>query len=391
MKKNILLNLFTSAIICLNLFSCKSEPKDFQIKGKLSNSSGETVSLLDMNSQNIIDSVKVNGEGEFFITKKVPEKGFYILQTSPSNFAALILDSAEKISFEADAKNIGESCSVENSPDSKLFLDFSNETKKKYKEMERIGFKQDSIHRTFEAYMNTTKDTAQIDSLSKTLEPVFDNFSLQFRKVADETASYIKKFVDVHKDNFAALAAVQKLNPNKDIEYYSRVADALTQKYPSIKNLQGFKEYIDKQKKLTVGVPAPEIAMNDKDGKLLKLSSLKGKIVIVDFWASWCKPCRAENPFVVSLYEKYKNKGLEIFSVSLDFSKDAWLRAIEQDKLVWKNHVTDLKQWQSPIVSLYGFEEIPFTVVVDKNGIIAGKNLQEPELEAKVKELLTSP
>jgi thiol-disulfide isomerase/thioredoxin len=145
------------------------------------------------------------------------------------------------------------------------------------------------------------------------------------------------------------------------------------------------------QKHLAIGKPAPEITMNGPDEKPLSLSSLKGKVVIVDFWASWCKPCRAGNPFVVSLYNRYKDKGLDIFSVSLDFKKDAWLNAIAQDKLSWKNHVCDMKQWQSPVVALYGFSGIPFTCVLDKNGNIAGKNLQGPALEDKIKELIASP
>ena len=120
---------------------------------------------------------------------------------------------------------------------------------------------------------------------------------------------------------------------------------------------------------------------------------MKGKVVIVDFWASWCKPCRAENPFAVTLYNKYKDRGLDIFSVSLDEKKEAWLQAIKSDNLSWKNHVCDFKMWQSPVVAEYGFEGIPFTVILDKEGNIAGKNLRGPGLEEKIKELLgsTSP
>lgn len=388
--KKINLFLLVSYFLFL-IYSCgNSGPADYQIKGKLTNSAGEFVSLIDVNSnqQKVIDSVKVNEKGEFYITKKVSEKGFYTIQTSSSNFATLIIDSTEKVSFDADAKNFGESYKAEGSPDTKLYIEFNNFTKKNFKVMEKIRNDQDSIRRVFEAYMNTTQDSVQIDSLSKVLEPVFDKFSKDYKKQAEVTTDYIKNFIDKNTSSFAALAAVQMLNPERDINYFVKVADALTQKYPTIKNLQGFKEYVSGQKKLSIGMPAPEITMNDKDGKQVSLSSFKGKVMIVDFWASWCKPCRAENPFVVSLYNKYKDKGLDIFSVSLDFNKDAWLKAIAQDKLVWKNHVTDLKQWQSPVVSLYGFNGIPFTVVLDKNGNIAGKNLRGPELEKKIKELL---
>ena len=178
------------------------------------------------------------------------------------------------------------------------------------------------------------------------------------------------------------------LSPYRDISYFIKVSDALSARYPTIETLKEFKAYIDKKKQLAIGMTAPEININDRNGKPIALSSLKGKVVLVDFWASWCKPCRAANPFVVSLYNKYKDKGLDIYSVSLDFNKEAWLKAIDQDKLTWKNHVCDMKQWQSPVVALYGFNGIPFSCVIDKAGNIAGKNLQGPELEDKIKELL---
>ena len=383
--------LFSVTTVSLILSSCgNSEPKDYQIKGKFSNSAGDTVKLVDVNSNQgkTIDSVKVNEKGEFYFTKKVPQKGFYTLQTSHNSFATLIIDSMEKISFEADVKNINDTYTVEGSPDTKLYIQFNNFTKKNFKAMETIRNNQDSIRRVFEAYLNTTKDTVEVKAFSNKLEPIFDKYTQDYRKQADETSSYIKKFIDENTVSFASLAAVQMLNPERDIVYFSKVAESLTAKYPTIENLKGFKSYVDEQKKLAIGMPAPEISMNDKDEKLLSLSSMKGKVVIVDFWASWCKPCRAENPFVVELYNKYKDKGLDIFSVSLDLNKDAWLKAIEQDKLVWKNHVTDLKQWQSPVVAQYGFQGIPFAVVLDKQGNIAGKNLRGPELEEKIKQLL---
>jgi thiol-disulfide isomerase/thioredoxin len=120
----------------------------------------------------------------------------------------------------------------------------------------------------------------------------------------------------------------------------------------------------------------------------MRLSDLKGKVVLLDFWASWCGPCRAENPNVVKLYNKYSTKGFSVFSVSLDNDVQAWKRAIKSDGLVWPYHVSDLKQWESPLVQLYKFEGIPFTVLLDKKGNIVAKNLRGKALELKLKELL---
>jgi thiol-disulfide isomerase/thioredoxin len=142
-----------------------------------------------------------------------------------------------------------------------------------------------------------------------------------------------------------------------------------------------------------VGMPAPEIALPGVDGKVRRLSDMKGKTVLIDFWASWCGPCRKANPHVVEMYNKYRSKGFDVFSVSLDGiesrtlasfngdqtqiklnmdrSKEKWLQAIEADKLIWPNHVSDLKKWESEAAQKYGVNSIPKTFLVDKNGNIA--------------------
>jgi len=127
--------------------------------------------------------------------------------------------------------------------------------------------------------------------------------------------------------------------------------------------------------------------MTDPDGKLFSLSSLRGKVVLIDFWAAWCRPCRMENPNVVRIYNAYKDYGFDVLGVSLDQNRDAWLKAIEADKLTW-HHVSDLKYWQSAAAQLYGVGSIPFTVLLDRDGKIVAKNLRGEELERKVKELL---
>ncbi|HHM20572.1 MAG TPA: TlpA family protein disulfide reductase [Bacteroidetes bacterium] len=134
------------------------------------------------------------------------------------------------------------------------------------------------------------------------------------------------------------------------------------------------------------GSLAPDFTMNTPDGQPLKLSDLRGKILLLDFWASWCGPCRRENPNVVAAYKKYHDKGFDVLGVSLDRDKNRWLQAIERDGLIW-NHVSDLKGWKNEAAKLYGVSSIPATVLLDREGKIIARNLRGPQLEAKLKEI----
>jgi thiol-disulfide isomerase/thioredoxin len=187
-------------------------------------------------------------------------------------------------------------------------------------------------------------------------------------------------------------------NP-KNLEVLQTVANAFSSKYsnsPIAATLENqvfqienaYKEYLSSQKTASMQT-APEISLKNTQGKTIKLSSLRGKVVLIDFWASWCGPCRKENPTVVRLYKQYKAKGFTVFSVSLDQDAEAWKKAILQDGLEWDNHVSDLLGWNTPMTQLYGFQSIPHTVLVDKDGSIIGTGLRGESLEQKLKELFS--
>ncbi len=140
---------------------------------------------------------------------------------------------------------------------------------------------------------------------------------------------------------------------------------------------------------LDPGTMAPEIALPNPDGDIMKLSDLRGNYVLIDFWASWCKPCRMENPNVVRMYKKFENENFEIFGVSLDRNKEKWLEAIAKDQLEWP-HVSDLKFWQSTAAELYNVKSIPFTVLIDPEGKVIATKLRGAALEQKLDEIFNS-
>ena len=166
---------------------------------------------------------------------------------------------------------------------------------------------------------------------------------------------------------------------------YRSIRDSLIATYPD----NDFVRHLNDKLRTAVvpGMEAPDIVMADRDGNQRRLSDLRGKVVLIDFWASWCRPCRAENPNVVRLYHQYKDKGFDIFSVSLDNSRDAWLKAIDNDGLVWPNHVSDLRGWSSAGGKLYGISSIPATVLLDRDGKVLARNLRGAQLEQKLKEI----
>ena len=358
---------------CSNTNSISS---GFELKGKLGNAHGDTLYLEQMATDGLksLDTAVLNENGEFTMNPSIKEIGFYRLKVSDKNFATFIFDTDQKVTVTGDLADLGNSYNVEGSPDSKLFWEVNQASAKNYK-------KRDSLQNTFQAFVTITKmDSLRIDSMSNALEK-------PYTELVNAHNEYLKNFIAKNPTSFASLAAIQQLQPEEFMESYIKLDDGLFSKYPNSQYIKAFHDGVSATKKLAIGTIAPEITMNTPDEKTLSLSSLKGKIVLVDFWASWCGPCRAENPNVVKAYAKYKSKGFDVFSVSLDKDMEKWKKAIQADNLSWKNHVCDFKYWQSPVVALYNFNSIPTNVLIDKEGKILAKNLRGEDLEKKLEEL----
>ena len=190
----------------------------------------------------------------------------------------------------------------------------------------------------------------------------------------------VKGMIDTIQPSIAALYAANVLNPDEDFAYLKKLSDQLVKKYPNSRYVKRNADFLRSIEKLTIGQPAPEITLKSPEGNEVSLSSLKGKLVLIDFWASWCKPCRLENPNVVKVYKEYKDKGFEIYGVSLDKFKKQWTQAIEKDGLPWL-HVLDA---QSLASADYRVNAIPMTYLIDKEGNILAKNLRGDALRTRV-------
>jgi peroxiredoxin len=211
---------------------------------------------------------------------------------------------------------------------------------------------------------------------------------IDYQALMDNMKVFTKNFVKEHRTSVVAayITLTQLANQIEGAELDSLVA-GFPQEISKSEYVIKLNEMAQAMKKTAIGAVAPDFTMNDPQGKPIQLSSLRGKVVMIDFWASWCSPCRQENPNVVKVYQQFHDKGFEILGVSLDRSKEDWEKAIKEDQLTWL-HVSDLQYWQNNAARLYTVNSIPQTYLLDKEGKIIAKGLRSQELEAKLAELL---
>lgn len=220
----------------------------------------------------------------------------------------------------------------------------------------------------------------------------------RYDELQERQANYIRKTVRSHKTDPIGLMALEHLNLVADRPLAQQVIDSTRTLMGHSMAHRNLSQRVAKQRKpqqsarrndlIKPGMPMPDIELEDPNGKTRALSDLRGKVVLVDFWASWCGPCRRENPNVVRAWKEYKDQGFEVFSVSLDKDVKKWQRAIDQDGLIWSNHISDLRGWSSVATQRYGISSIPHAILIDKDGTVVATHLRGAQLETELQRLL---
>jgi thiol-disulfide isomerase/thioredoxin len=381
-----LLTLITLAVV---LIACNAGGKQGTISGKITGAEGKTVYLQRfVNNRAIVsDSATVGNDGSFSIAPSQGlELNFYRLYLDNDHAFVFITDSTQGVVLETTYADFDAQKKATGSPQTEQLFGF-------YASVRPL------VEKEIELRDITRSTTASSEEKSQALSQ-----SVELKR---EKREKCLAYIDQNASSPAVLAALEELNISQDLASYKKVRDGLKGVFDHTTYYKMLNEQImqfERQEQAKAnptnqprtnatyseGMVAPEITMADPSGKTRSLSDLKGKVVLIDFWASWCGPCRRENPNVVNAYKRYKDKGFEIFSVSLDSDGGKWQQAIAQDGLVWENHVSDLKGWQNGAAQAYGVSSIPHTILLGKDGKIAGTHLRGAALEAKLAELLGS-
>lgn len=366
---------YLALLITLILFSCGKDSDSYTIEGTAYGFENGTqiyvYSIEDSNQPLAIDTLTVENEKFSAAYPKTDkfEMGYFAVEEPRGTVVFFPENENLKATMYKDSMM---SSYVSGSRQNEMYTSFINSIKEfNYRKQENTAkMKQARVE----------QDNLLVAELQR-----------QNMQLVSEETDYKLNFVKENSNSIFGLMLISEMVQRKEIDatQASEILDALPPKAASSQLAANLKSNIENMKRADVGGMAPDFSAPTPEGNMLSLKETLGKYTIIDFWASWCKPCRRENPNVVRVYNKYHDKGLNIISVSLDRNnqKDRWVKAIEDDKMDWY-HVSNLKFWQDPIAQMYNVRSIPATFLLDENGKIIAKNLRGAALESKIASLL---
>ena len=358
--------LLTTGII---LLSACSTDKGYELSGTIKGLSDGTIYLQHRIDKAYIslDSVK-STDGTFTFTGKVDIPDVYYISIPGQQSRSMLFLENSRINLSVHV-------------DSLYYPNVSGSAV--HDEYTALEGQIDAIYERMDALWaeyqqaSASGDTAIANELNAQMESVYETIGeTQMAYLNENPSSYIAPYV------------VQSLHYGKEAE---EIEDLLAKLDPILESttlVGSMKKRVEVLKNVAVGKMAPDFTQNDPEGNPVSLASLRGNYLLIDFWASWCGPCRRENPNIVAAYSKYHEKGFDILGVSLDNSKERWLQAIEADRLTW-NHVSDLKYWSNEAAAIYGISSIPSSLLLDREGKIIAKNLKGKDLHSELEKLLT--
>ncbi len=371
-------------VVAISFAACKNKTDEgrFTINATVTNLPDQKV-YLDLlhfsdKAPEVLDTAEVKA-GKFSLSANAPEQGFYRIRFQNQEAGYVFINDQPEIKFVADAKDTTLQGPSFNTP--------ANATLKNF--LIRMDVKRNEYvaeRKRIDAGLLTNASDSAKDAGARSLAALDQGFKNMVVSTMDTVSNpVVAEFL---------LGYTQGM----DTSVVKKSIVSLQKRFPDHKALAGLITIYEKsitappaENPVTAGTQkngmAPDFTMKDVQGKPFTLSSLRGKYVLVDFWASWCAPCRGENPNVVKAYNQFKNKNFTIVGVSLDEDKAAWQAAIMKDNLTWK-HVSDLKGWENATVSLYGYQGIPYNVLIDPSGKIIATELRGPALQAKLAEVL---
>lgn len=362
------IKLLTLAVASLALFSCNKS--NFNVNIDLQNAEGKMVYLNKMSNKEFIkiDSASIQNGKAFFTVENGEPTAYYSLNIKNVRYPINFFSENQDIYIVGDI-NDNRNISITGSNAQQLINEYNAENSKFYNNFKSLK--------------------EQYDIASKNNDIIaMETINNQYNHIEESQMNYQTLFLTKNSDNFIApyilynnryyydLNELEDFVNNFNIENESEFSKLLN-------------DYISVLQRVDIGQPYIDITQETPEGNLFSLSQLvgKSKLIMLDFWASWCGPCRAENPNVVEVYNKYHEKGLNILGVSLDMQKENWIKAIEEDGLVW-HHVSDLKYWSNEAAQTYGISSIPSNVLIDESGKIIAKNLTGEDLNTFVSDYL---